>query len=278
MQRGIAAAAWLLSSACTFVGDGGTDQGPSLAEPDIEPQPAADGGGPAPEPEPNPEPEPDPTGAADDSGTPPDDPPHDPGKLPPPEDPPAGTSDDDGGTGDMEPPVETCPETYEELLWAQDATASGPIEMLPAVDADGEPLVAVSFQAESGEVEFTLDLPCAGDYYVHGLLWDAAPGAYASGDPDSLYVSTGGPEFVWRYGCQTGGSSIALTWQPLQRLDAQPCDTTPITLSAPSGGAYSLTIRNREAGGNLPYVAGIGAIVVSMDPYLDPHDLYDPFA
>ena len=114
MRRGIAAAVWLLSGACTFVGDGGTDQGPSLAEPEIEPPAASNGGGPAPEPEPSaepePEPSPDPTGAADDGGTPSDDPPDDPGKLPPPEDPPDPTGGDDGETGDPEPTVETCPD------------------------------------------------------------------------------------------------------------------------------------------------------------------------
>ncbi len=242
------------------------------------PMPTADSGA-APEPEPGAEPEPDPTPdpSAGDDGMPPDDPPpDDPGKLPPPEDPPGGS--DDGETGDMEPTIEECPPSYDALLWADDAMVSGPIEMLPAVDADGEPLIAVSFDAEQGEVEFTLDLPCAGDFYVHGLVWDAAPGAYASGDPDSFYVSTGSPtEFTWRYGCQTGGSSMALTWQPLQRLDAQPCDVTPITLSAPAAGQYTLTIRNREAGGNVPSVAGIGAIAISMDETLDPATLYDPF-
>jgi hypothetical protein len=276
MRRGIIVGVALLTGGCTFLDDGNTGEGPQLAEPDLEPVAPGETAG-----APEPEPEPDPMAAGDagddgmTSGLP-----DDPGDLPPPGGRPADTGDESGsGTdGGEPPPQDVCPETFTDLLWAQDATIAAPMQLVPATQAEGQPVVAVSPTLEQGTVQFQLDLPCAGDYYLHGLMWDYSPGAWAVADPDSLYVSTGGPsEFVWRYGCQTGGASDALTWQSLEQLDAQPCSTTPIVLTAPSAGVYAFTLRNREAGQGGSVVAGIGAVVVTMDPALDPYDEYDPY-
>jgi len=180
----------------------------------------------------------------------------------------------EGGTDDGD--ANQCPTEVFELYWAESADLGDPMQLLVAEEAAEDPEVAVSAVAEQGTVTFPLHFDCAGEYAVWGLVWDYYPGAYASGDPDSYYVGVGGPEPTWRYGCQTGDDGSGLSWQRLEALDDQPCDTTPLVIAVADDGDIELTFRNREAGASSE-VAGIAAIVISNDPDANPYDLYDPY-
>jgi hypothetical protein len=177
----------------------------------------------------------------------------------------------DGGAEPM------CPIDVLELHWAEDGALEPPMELAVASAASGSPKVAISAQSEVGAVSFELDVPCAGQYTVFGLVWDVFPGAWGDPDPDSFYVGTGGgPELVWRYGCQTVGEIAALSWQSLEQLTAQPCGAAPVVLDVAEPGPVTLRFRNREAGAGSE-VAGIAAIVIASDPLADPHELYSPY-
>ena len=190
-----------------------------------------------------------------------------------------GGSTDDGGAnegGTDDGSANACPAEFFELYWAESADIGDPMQLLVAEDASQDPEVAVSSVAEEGTVTFPLHFDCAGEYAVWGLVWDYYPGAYSSEDPDSYYVGVGGPQPTWRYGCQTGDVDSGLSWQRLESLDEQPCDTTPLVIAVAGEGDIELTFRNREAGASSE-IAGIAAIVVSNDPDADPYELYQPY-
>jgi hypothetical protein len=189
-----------------------------------------------------------------------------------------GTTDEDGANegGTDDGSANMCPTDVFELHWAESADLAEPMQLLVADDASQDPEVAVSAVAEAGTVTFPLHFDCAGEYAIWGLVWDYYPGAYASEDPDSYYVGVGGPEPTWRYGCQTGDMSSGLSWQRLESLDDQPCDTTPLVIAVADAGDIELTFRNRESGVSSE-VAGIAAIVISNDPSADPYELYAPY-
>lgn len=187
-------------------------------------------------------------------------------------------TDDDGGDAgtDDGSALPDCPAEVFELLWAGSADLADPMQLAVAEDAMDSPDVATSTIAEEGSVTFDLHFECPGEYAIWGLVWDYAPGALASDDPDSFYVGVGGPEPTWRYGCTTGEESSGLSWQRLQALQAQPCDEVPVVISVAEPGDVQLTFRNREAGGG-SQVAGISAIVIATDVDANPYDLYDPY-
>jgi hypothetical protein len=283
MVREMSVAVLLASSACSFSSPGGKggDGSPGLGEPDLDGMPSDPPPAGAPESDTE-----DPPADVDD-GQPTDDGGADaPGDqpLPPPSQPPSdddgsgetgGDVDDDGGAAETGG-VETCERGGIDVLWATDAQLASPMMLVEASEAADAPHVAVSSEPEEGVITFALDLPCAGDYYVWGLVWDFMPGAWPNPDADSFYVDVGGPEMVWRYGCQTALVAGGLSWQPLERLDGQPCATTPIVLQAPAAGTYGFALRNREAGYDSA-VAGIAAIAVSSDPAADPYTAYSPY-
>lgn len=177
--------------------------------------------------------------------------------------------EDDGANGDV------CPASFHEIYWMADGDVNAPMALVPT-DGRDQPQAAISEVAESGEVVVTIDLPCAGQYAMWGLVWDYDPGAWASPDPDSLYVDLGGGESVWRYGCQTADASSGLSWQKLSTLAAQPCDIDYVVVEAAAAGSYEVRFRNREAGDG-SQVAGIAAIAVSLDLDADPGVLYEPY-
>jgi hypothetical protein len=179
---------------------------------------------------------------------------------------------DDGGEVDG---ADVCPASFHEVYWMVDGDVSAPMTLVPT-DGHDQPEAAVSLVENDGEVTVTIDLPCAGEYTVWGLVWDYDPGAWASPDPDSLYVDFGGGESIWRYGCQTANSPSGLSWQKLSVLTAQPCDLDYLVVSAAAAGSYAIRFRNREAGEGSA-VAGIAAIAVSLDPAADPGALYEPY-
>lgn len=281
MLRELSIAVTLAASACTFSSPGGKGDGaPGLGEPDLDSMPSdAAPSGDAPDGDGD-----EPVGGAgdgeptsdDDGGRPADQP------LPPPSDP--GDADDGDGAGDEggadgqgeSGDVVECDLGGIDVLWAADAELGSPMQLVEATQAADNPVVAVSAVEEDGEITFELDLPCAGEYYVWGLVWDFFSGAWPDPDADSFYFDVGSGEALWRYGCQTSTAAGGLSWQPLQRLDGQPCSTTPIVLKAPEGGVYTLTLRNREAGYDSA-VAGIAAIAIGTDPTLDPYDAYAPY-
>jgi hypothetical protein len=271
----------LAASACSFSSPGGSGDGaPGLGEPALDSSaPQMPPAGDAPDGDTGAAPDGDDGAPAEDDGAdlPGDQP------LPPPSDPPSGdegpgdtgsdgAGDDEGESGG----VEECELGELDVLWAGDAELASPMTLVEATSANDSPTVAVSSEPEDGEIAFELDLPCAGDYYVWGLMWDFVPGAWPNPDADSFYVDVGGPEFVWRYGCQTIGEGGGLSWQPLERLDDQPCATTPIVLQAPAAGTYMFKLRNREAGYESA-VAGIAAIAIGTDPAADPYAVYSPY-
>lgn len=171
--------------------------------------------------------------------------------------------------------IDGCPHEKLDLLWAADAVVTAPMQLVTA-DANGSPLAAVSSVAESGTITFTVAFDCPGTYQAWGLVWDLAPGGYASNDPDSFYVGTGDDEVTWRYGCQTGEADSGLSWQPLQSLLAQPCDVAALPIVVDAPGEVAITFRNREAGGGSS-VAGIAALLVADDASSpDPYNSYTP--
>jgi hypothetical protein len=193
----------------------------------------------------------------------------------------AGADDEDAGTtgaagsesGGIEEP--TCPAEVFTILWSDAADVGAPMQLVPT-DANMDPDVAASAVAESGTITFAIDFACAGEYSLWGLVWDYAPGAYGSDDPDSFYVGIGGPESTWRYGCQTATMTSGLSWQPLQALQAQPCDAAPLVIDVAVPTPVELNFRNREAGDGSA-VAGIAALVVASNPDADPTELYAPY-
>ena len=185
------------------------------------------------------------------------------------------SGDGDGDSGESE--GADCDEPFAEIWWAEDADLEAPMELIPASSAQGEPMFAKSEQQDEGIVAFNVDVPCAGEYYAWGLVWDLAPGAYGVADPDSFYVDAGGPEVTWRYGCQTGGLSRAVSWQRVQSLVEQPCDVEEVVVSLDAPGEHAVAFRNREPGYESG-VAAIGAVVISNDPDFDPYELYEPYA
>jgi hypothetical protein len=182
------------------------------------------------------------------------------------------TSGGSESTGADEP---DCPTDVLTLLWAEQADVGLPMELVPT-DANMDPEVAMSVVAESGTVTFSIDFACPGQYAIWGLVWDYAPGAYGTDDPDSFYVGIGGPEATWRYGCQTAEVDSGLSWQRLMSLDAQPCDASPLVIDVAEASTVELSFRNREAGDG-SMVAGISAIVVASDAMADPAGLYTPY-
>lgn len=181
--------------------------------------------------------------------------------------------DDDSSSGGIEEPA--CPQDMLALFWANEATVGAPMQLVPT-DANMAPEAAASVVAESGTVTFDVEFACPGEYTIWGLVWDYAPGAYGTDDPDSFYVGVGGPEQTWRYGCQTGEVASGLSWQPLLALQAQPCEAAPLVLDVAEAGSVQLQFRNREEGGGNA-VAGIAAIVVASDGAADPTELYAPY-
>jgi len=170
---------------------------------------------------------------------------------------------------------DACEPDPSRLLWAADAELSEPMRLVEAPDYPGEPQVAVSTVADAGHVTFKLDVECPGLYHLHGLVWDAHPGAWAHDDPDSFFVSiAAGAPFVWRYGCQTSDTAAGLSWQALGHLNAQPCEQSSLVLEVSEPGPVIVDFRNRE-GGERSDVAGLAALFVSSDPDEDPHGAYD---
>jgi len=188
----------------------------------------------------------------------------------------SGDDGDDDGAGDDSGAAQ-CPAEVFELLWAEDASIEAPMVYGVASSAVGDPSVALSDIVGLGRVTFEVEIPCAGEYQVYGLVWDLNPGAWADPDADSFNVGLGGPdELIWRYGCQTSGLEHALSWQSLEQLDGQPCDVTSISVEFPEPGTYELSFRNREAGiGNA--VAGIAALLIASDAGADPYAAYAPY-
>ncbi|MCH9685911.1 MAG: hypothetical protein K0V04_31040 [Deltaproteobacteria bacterium] len=188
-------------------------------------------------------------------------------------------SDDDGAGSDGAPDNDTagaeCNGEVFELMWAADAAVEPPMQLDVASAAEGQPSVAKSEIAEAGQITFEVEIPCAGDYGIYGLLWDVYPADL--GGADSFHIGVGGAqEFVWRYGCQTVDEEYSLSWQALQRLEGEPCDVTPIVVEFPAPGTYAISLRNREEGSG-PVAAGISALLVTSDLAADPYDAYEPY-
>ena len=169
-----------------------------------------------------------------------------------------------------------CPQDFTQIYWSEDAAVVAPMSLLIVQSAQGDPQLAASETEGQGTVTYTFEVPCAGEYSVWGLVWDRLLGPQGAMDPDSFYVGTGGPEIVWRYGCQTGSESNSLSWQPLASLQQQPCNAVGAVLDIQQPGQVSLTFRNREGGSGGDVVAGIAAIVVSTDADHDPYTNYTP--
>ncbi len=188
-------------------------------------------------------------------------------------------SDDGAGDGTQGDPADDleCPAEVFELLWVDQATVEPPMHLSEASTAQGKPAMASSEIEGAGTVRFEIEIPCAGDYRVFGLVWDVYPGVRDTEDADSFHVGVGGAdEFVWRYGCQTGDEEYAMSWQSLQTLDGDACGSTALTVHFAAAGTYAISVRNIEAGSD-PVVAGISALLVTSDLDADAYDAYEPY-
>lgn len=179
------------------------------------------------------------------------------------------TAEGESSTGE----VDACanPDQFVLEVPADQALVIAPM-MLDAV-ADGSPYV-VSEVAAMGVATFSFDVPCPGEYYFHGLVYDAVPGPVTvlldDNGADSYAVEVEGQAATWQYGCQTGGLLPPLwQWQPV--MNNAGCILADDKVVAPLvAGSYTISFRNLEDGTNDADSPGTAAamakLVVTNDP------------
>jgi hypothetical protein len=137
-------------------------------------------------------------------------------------------------------------------------------------DVDGVGLAAYSMEGDSGDLVFTIDVACAGTYYLHGFVLDWRAGVNSYDDPDSFVISWPGGQGTWFYGCQTDDSGW--DWLPvLTGIQGEPCDTATRPEIQLGVGQHTITVHNRESAEyywawDTYLVAAMARLVVTSDP------------
>jgi len=175
-----------------------------------------------------------------------------------------GTTTDATTTGVPEttgPPA--CDEMFfKEVLLVADAVVTAPMEEI--VSGKGEGTVAFSKVAQAGTVEFTVDVPCDGEYAVWGRVQDSNPGL-VDADPDSYYVRVdGGGEGGWFYGCQTDGLMSGYHWLRVTTA-AQPVCGGGVWSPQLAAGSHTFRLRNREPEAFDFDVAAVARLLITND-------------
>lgn len=169
-------------------------------------------------------------------------------------------TDTNATTGDT-----ACPALDVQLLVLVEGSVVEP-PMVTEESQLGEGVIAYSPVAEAGTVEFTVDLPCAGEYTVWGRVHDELPGTL-EGNPDSYYARVdGGPEITWVYGCQTTDAEPGWTWQRIQAASGPLCDESVDWVSPLGPGPHAIRLRNRESARGFTTSASVARILVTNDP------------
>jgi hypothetical protein len=169
-----------------------------------------------------------------------------------------GTGDETTSGGDG------CPGPVKILELVADADLDFPMEF--EVSGSGEGTIATSGYSDVGTVEFTVDIPCAGEYAVWARVYDGNPGVHDYADPDSYYVRVdGGAEFTWFYGCQTEDANQAWNWLRTRGVGDDCGDFDDWTLPL-APGPHVIRFRNRESQTNGGTRAAIARILVTDDP------------
>ena len=187
------------------------------------------------------------------------------------EDETAGASSGSGEIDDCDGAIHTA------TLWAEEADVSDPMVLKESASLN-DVMFVHSLVAGSGSATLAFTLPCSGAFRLGALVWDRYEGGSNPGNADSFYVSVDGqPFFEWVYGCTTGGQGDARwSWQWVRTYS--PCAEEDFVAELDSG-THTLTFLNREAGEeSLSNYAGLAAILVTNDGYVDPNHFYDPMS
>jgi hypothetical protein len=125
--------------------------------------------------------------------------------------------------------------------------------------------------ANRGRVTFDVELPHAGRYWLHGLVWEANEGG-ERGDADSFFVYVDdGEERLWHFGCgDQRHDAIELDggwhWQAVRHMPNSDSDCVLVDLPFQlEAGPHRIVVRNREGAEDPAIAARLGALVVTND-------------
>ena len=124
-----------------------------------------------------------------------------------------------------------------------------------------------------GTATFSFDVPCPGEYYFHGYVYDDELGPvdllFQDNGADSYAVDAQGVTGTWHYGCQM---SIVFApkwqWQPI--MDNAGCLAAERLVAPLLAGTHTIELRNLEAGTNDVDTPGSAAALAIISVTNDP--------
>jgi hypothetical protein len=143
----------------------------------------------------------------------------------------------------------------------------GPMELHEAGERDRYVAGTV---ANKGRLELLVQIPSAGRYYLHGLVWEQSLGG-DRGDADSFFVYLdGGDEKLWHFGCQNQLFPERVlvdhwSWQPVLHManaDSD-CEVSQELGWDLEGGEHLIVVRNREDAPSPETAARLARLVVT---------------
>ncbi|WP_146157373.1 serine/threonine-protein kinase [Enhygromyxa salina] len=170
----------------------------------------------------------------------------------------------------------TATQLDELRAWWEPVTLTFPVadalivEPMALHTSPGGDTYAASTQANQGRLELHFELPSAGRYYLHGLVWEAQLGG-ERGDPDSFFVYVdGGEEKLWHFGCQNQLNSEHVlvdnwAWQPVLHManaDSD-CAIDPELAWDLDAGPHRIVLRNREDATSPETAARVARVVIT---------------
>ncbi len=160
--------------------------------------------------------------------------------------------------------------------WWQPVTLTFPVTRARVVEpmalhtSPGGDVYASSPLANKGKLEIDLELPSAGEYYLHGLVWEQRLGG-DRGDADSFFVYVdGGEETLWHFGCanEVMPEHVLVdnwAWQPVVHMANADSDCVLGSERAwqLDAGPHQVVFRNREDASSPDFAARVARIVIT---------------